>query len=65
MFGRRKGKGEAIPEGQLQLVDFKGQDVRRILHDNEWYFSVVDMAETLTQSASPSRYWNELRVFLT
>ena len=50
-----------LSEGQLAIAEFKGKEVRRVLHDDEWYFSVVDVIEAITESASPSRYWSELR----
>jgi len=32
------------------LVMFEGKQIRRIWHDNEWYFSVVDVVKVLTDS---------------
>lgn len=29
---------------------FKGRQVRRVLHQNEWWFSVVDVVGALTDS---------------
>ncbi len=34
-----------------ELVVFKGKEIRRVIHDNEWYFSVVDIIAALTDSA--------------
>jgi len=34
----------------------------QILHGNEWWFSVVDVIETLTDSAKPSVYWSAMKV---
>lgn len=52
---------EAIPEGQMALIPFKGTDIRKLFHRSEWWFSVVDAIEALTKSPSPSRYWSELK----
>lgn len=57
----RNNQGLIIPEGELATVVFKGKEVRRVMHDNEWHFSVVDVMEALTGTDQPSRYWNELR----
>jgi len=31
----------------------------------EWYFSVVDVIEVLTESQNPRRYWSDLKIKLT
>ena len=36
------------------LVAFQGKKIRRVLHDDEWYFSVVDIMEVLTDSSIPN-----------
>ena len=48
-------------EGQSHLVEFKGKGIRQIFHDNEWYFSVVDVIEAVTESSRPRRYWADLK----
>ncbi len=40
---------------------FHGHKVRRIWHNNEWYFSVVDIAEVLADSDNPRNYWSMLK----
>ena len=44
-----------------KLVVFKGKEIRRAIHDNEWYFSVVDIIAALTDSANPRNYWNMIK----
>jgi DNA-damage-inducible protein D len=43
------------------IVLFKGKKVRRTLHNNEWYFVIVDVIEVLTDSVDPSGYLRDLR----
>jgi prophage antirepressor-like protein len=43
------------------LIVFQGKKIRRIWHNNEWYFSVVDIAETLTGSKDARTYWKVLK----
>ena len=43
------------------LVAFQDKKIRRIWHQNEWYFSVVDVVEALTDSSSPRQYWGVLK----
>ena len=53
--------GDFVPEGQLDLVPFKNHEIRRVLHDDEWWFSVVDVVEALTGSSRPSKQWFDLK----
>ena len=43
------------------LVVFQNKKIRRIWNNNEWYFSVVDVVEALTDSPSPRQYWGVLK----
>lgn len=44
-----------------KLVVFKGKDIRRTLHNNEWWFSVVDVCGALTESKDAGAYWRKLK----
>ena len=46
------------------LVVFQGKKIRRIWHNNEWYFSVIDVVGALTDSSIPRRYWSDLKLQL-
>ena len=43
------------------LVVFQDRRIRRIWHKDEWYFSVVDAVQALTDSPSPRQYWGVLK----
>ncbi len=43
------------------LVVFQDKKIRRVWHKEEWYFSVIDIVEVLTDSANPRNYWNMLK----
>ena len=43
------------------LVVFRGKEIRRTWHNDEWYFSVVDIVEVLTDSSRPRKYWSDLK----
>jgi DNA-damage-inducible protein D len=45
-----------------QIALFKGKKVRRTLHGNEWWFSVVDVVEALTDSVNARDYWFRMKV---
>lgn len=43
------------------LVVFKGKNIRRTLHKNEWWFSVVDIVEVFAESDDPKQYIKRMR----
>ena len=44
------------------LIVFQDSKIRRIWHNEDWYFSVVDVVATLTESVNPRNYWNMLKI---
>ena len=44
-----------------KLAVFQGKHIRRILHNEEWWFAVIDIIEVLTDSSIPKRYWSDLK----
>jgi prophage antirepressor-like protein len=43
-------------------VFFENVELRRLWHDEQWFFSVVDVVKILTESEKPRDYWYRLRV---
>ncbi len=48
-------------ESKDALVVFEGTKIRRVWHEDQWYFSVVDVVRVLTDSSIPRRYWSDLK----
>ena len=46
---------------KTELIAFKGDEIRRIWHNNEWHFSVVDVVKILTDSHDAKDYWYRLK----
>jgi DNA-damage-inducible protein D len=44
-----------------KLVVFKGKKIRRTFHQDEWWFSVVDIIEVLSDSDNPKQYIKRVR----
>ncbi|MEK7644469.1 MAG: Bro-N domain-containing protein [Patescibacteria group bacterium] len=45
-----------------RIALFKGKQVRKVLFQNEWWFSVVDVVSALTDSADPKDYWYRTKI---
>ncbi len=45
-----------------KIAVFKGREVRRVLIDGKWWFSVVDVISVLTDSDNPRDYWYKMKV---
>ncbi len=48
-------------EDKNKLVIFQDKKIRRILYNGEWYFSVIDILQVLTDSDNPRNYWSMLK----
>lgn len=44
-----------------KIVIFKSKKVRKTLYQNEWWFSVIDVIEAITESERPRKYWADLK----
>lgn len=46
-----------------QIIIFEQKQIRRLWDENQekWFFSVVDIISVLTNSATPKRYWSDLK----
>ncbi|MBN1386695.1 Bro-N domain-containing protein [Candidatus Woesearchaeota archaeon] len=43
------------------LVVFQDRRIRRIWHQDQWFFSVIDVVQALTDSSNPRNYWSMLK----
>ncbi len=48
-----------------KIALFKGRKIRKTIYSNEWWFSVVDVCEALTDSVDAGAYWRKLKQRLT
>jgi len=47
---------------ETKITIFKGRKIRKALYQNEWWFSVVDVVEALTDSSNPRDYWYKMKI---
>ncbi len=43
------------------LISFEGKEIRKVWHNEQWYFSVVDVIAVLTDSQDARNYWKVLK----
>lgn len=48
-------------EGEAQIALFERRGIRRVFHENEWFFSVNDVVTALTDSLDVSSYLKKMR----
>ncbi|MCD4817530.1 MAG: Bro-N domain-containing protein [Candidatus Cloacimonetes bacterium] len=46
---------------KTKIAIFNGKEVRKIIYNNEWFFSVIDVISVLTDSKNPRNYWKVLK----
>lgn len=44
-----------------KIALFKGKKIRKTLFQKEWWFSVIDVIEALTDSSRPNKYWTAMK----
>ena len=48
-------------EAQKGLIVFQDRSIRRLWHDDQWFYSVVDIVAVLSESDNPTTYWRVLK----
>jgi len=46
---------------ETNIAVFRGKEIRKALHNDEWWFSIADVVEVLTETANSSDYINKMR----
>lgn len=52
-------KSPSLPENRVAV--FKGKEIRKTIHNNEWWFSVADVIGVLTESTDVRQYIKKMR----
>lgn len=53
-----------VPDGELELVPFKKEAIRRVCHNDEWWYSIIDVVGALTGTDRARKYWSDLKTKL-
>jgi DNA-damage-inducible protein D len=51
-------------ENNHSLIPFMGEKIRKVWHEEQWYFNVQDVIAMLTDSPDPKAYWRMLKPHL-
>ena len=46
---------------ETSIAVFRGKGIRKTIHNNEWWFSIADVVELLTETANSSDYIKKMR----
>jgi hypothetical protein len=49
------------PNKDDKLAVFEGRQIRKTLHEGEWWFSIIDVVEVLVGGDRPRKYWSDLK----
>ncbi len=44
-----------------KIIVFEDKFIRRVYHNEEWFFSIVDIIQVLTESPTPRQYWGKIK----
>jgi len=56
-----EGKGWIMAGQSTPIALFKGKEIRKMIHNNEWWFSISDVVEALTDSRDVRQYMKRIR----
>ena len=48
-------------EQHNKMILFQNRKIRRIWHEHDWFYSVVDVIGALTDSANSRDYWHKMK----
>jgi prophage antirepressor-like protein len=46
---------------ETSMAVFRSKEIRKTIHNNEWWFSVADVVEALTETANSADYIKKMR----
>ncbi|MCI0691998.1 hypothetical protein L0337_08330 [candidate division KSB1 bacterium] len=46
---------------ESKLAVFEGKRIRKVFHEGEWWFSIIDVIDILVGGDRPRKYWNDLK----
>ncbi|MDF1532842.1 MAG: hypothetical protein P1P72_11100, partial [ANME-2 cluster archaeon] len=56
-----QSRGENATDSDKSLIVFQDKGIRRIWHDEEWFYSVSDIILIFTDNKDELAYWRKLK----
>ena len=47
---------------KAKIAIFSGKEIRITIYKNEWWFAVIDIVASLTDSINPRDYWYKMKI---
>jgi prophage antirepressor-like protein len=44
-----------------KIAIFQGKQIRKVLFNGQWWFSIIDVIEVLVGGGRPRKYWSDLK----
>jgi len=54
-------KNELTNNNENNLTFFESKKIRKLVYNGEWYYSIIDIIEILTETERPRKYWDDLK----
>ena len=54
-------KNELTNTNEKGLSIFENKKIRKVVYNDEWYFSIIDIIEILTETDRPRKYLDDLK----
>ncbi len=48
-------------EQDSKIILFQEKQVRRVWHNEQWFFSIIDVVGVLSENDRASKYWNDIK----
>lgn len=48
-------------DSTTKIAIFQKKEIRKTIYKDEWWFSIIDVIETLTDTERPRKYWSDLK----
>jgi prophage antirepressor-like protein len=52
---------DITPNPKTRIALFQHREIRRTIHNNEWWFVIPDVVAALTDSVNPKGYFTDMR----
>jgi prophage antirepressor-like protein len=48
-------------ENDNELIQFEAKGIRKVWHEEQWFFAIIDIIAILAETSSPRQYWTKVK----